>query len=100
MTIIKNASGNITSFSYLDINAAYRSATGSLGAAFDMQTFMASSASAMVRPTSFSAFTEVSEFVRQTGQAITFDQYFSNQGSTKLGLSGSALADYVSKQTT
>jgi RTX calcium-binding nonapeptide repeat (4 copies) len=100
MPIIKNAAGNVTAFSYLDINSAYRGGSGSLGAAFDMQTFMSSSASAMVRPTSFSAFTEVSEYVRQTGQAITFDQYYSNKGSTTLGLSGGALSDYVNKQTT
>ncbi len=101
MTVTYNSAGHITGFSYDDINALYRSGAGQT-LVFDMDTYMAASNSAtsFVRPTSFAAYQEVADYVRQTGQAITIEQYYTDKGATELGLIGGALTKYVSDNTT
>ncbi len=97
MTITYSPYGYISGFSYNDINSAYRSGTGPIWT-FDMQAFMNSSASSFVRPTSFGAFAEVSNYVKQTGQPITFQQYFTQlalQQPGAIGKTGAALQDFV-----
>lgn len=98
MTITYNASGAITGFNYNDILNAYRSGSG-FNAPIDMQTFMNSSASSFVKPTSFSAFAEVSDYVQSTGQSITIENYYLQKGAA-LGLTGTELTDYASNRAT
>lgn len=80
MTEVRNNLGYVTSFSIGDILTRYRAGAGAVNhLAFDNAAFMASPLGLNVRPTSFDAFTEVSAFVKNTGQAISIEQYYADK---------------------
>ncbi|KAB2849839.1 MAG: hypothetical protein F9K44_06730 [Hyphomicrobiaceae bacterium] len=66
MTIVLNYEGRIISWSYKDVNDLYRNGMG-ITQIFDMTTFM-NTVGATVLPTSFDAYREVSDWVRQSGR--------------------------------
>ena len=94
MTEIRNAAGNVTSFTLGDVLGRYRAGDRS-HMSFDAAAFMAGTLGNNVRPTSFDAFSEVSAYVASTGQSISIDQYFTNKYNGLLASDHAPTADRV-----